>query len=29
VFNTIACWKIDSNPFTEAAAPSNNQEVPF
>jgi hypothetical protein len=21
VFNTIACWKIDSNPFTEAAAP--------
>jgi hypothetical protein len=29
VFNTIVCWKVDSNPFTEAAAPSNNQEVPF
>jgi hypothetical protein len=28
VFNTIVCWKIDSNPFTEAA-PSDNQEVPF
>jgi single-strand DNA-binding protein len=26
VFNTIACWKIDSNPFTEAAP---DQEVPF
>lgn len=29
VFNTIACWKIDANPFSEAVAPSNNQEVPF
>jgi len=28
VFNTIACWKIDANPFSESA-PSNNQEVPF
>ena len=22
VFNTIACWKIDANPFSEPAAPS-------
>ena len=22
VFNTIACWKIDANPFSEAAAPT-------
>ena len=29
VFNTIACWKVDANPFSEEAAPSNNQEVPF
>ena len=22
VFNTITCWKIDSNPFTEAVTPT-------
>jgi hypothetical protein len=22
VFNTIACWKIDANPFSEPAAPT-------
>jgi hypothetical protein len=36
VFNTIACWKVDANPFTqtndpqvEYSKPSDNQEVPF
>jgi hypothetical protein len=29
VFNTIVCWKVDGNPFTQTEAPSDNQEVPF
>jgi hypothetical protein len=39
VFNTIACWKIDANPFTEAeetfdtytkpSAPINDNDLPF
>lgn len=39
VFNTIACWKIDSNPFTQTenpqveytkpSAPINDNDLPF
>jgi translation initiation factor IF-3 len=36
VFNTIVCWKVDANPFTQTddtqatySKPSNNQDVPF